>query len=122
VPLRRIRTFLSRPAGIVILTTVGLALLALIEGFLYAADVAILLRLVAFFAILGAFLGTIYATDSRSGLEVADRPILRTAVSIALGLAAALTVGLSATSALLSAVVLGALGWLGMTWAQYVDF
>src|SRR5262245_54312819 len=95
--LGRVRAFLSRPAGIVILTTVTVALLALIEESLYASDVAILLRLVGFFSILGPFSGTIYATDSRSGLKVADRPLVRTLVSIALGFTAALTLGLPAT-------------------------
>jgi len=121
-PVAVLRTFLGRPAGIVILSTVGVALLALIDGLLYVPTFAILLKVVAVFALLGAFPGTILATDSRSGLAVADRPLLRTVVCAAIGVIVACTVGFSAPFALLSACVAGALGRLGMTWARYVDF
>lgn len=117
-----VRTFLGRPLGVFVLATVGVALFALVEGFLYAPNVAILLKLVGFAALLGAFLGTIYATDSRSGLNVVDRPIVRTAISAAVGLTASWAAGLSPTAVLFSAAALGALGWFGMTWARYVDF
>jgi hypothetical protein len=118
----RIRTFISRPGGIVVLAAVGVAFLGLIEGFLYAPSVAVLLRIVAVCALLGAFLGTIYATDPRSGLTVTKRPILRSVVSAAVGLIGAMVLGLSAPSVVLVGGVTAALGWLGMAWAQYVDF
>jgi hypothetical protein len=108
--------------AVLILMTAGVALFGLVEGLLYAPNVAILLKLVGFAALLGSFLGTIYATDPRSGLTVVDRPIVRTAISAAVGLLASWAAGLSPTAALLSAAVLGALGWLGMTWARYVAF
>lgn len=120
--LEKVKTFLSRPVGILILATVGVALLGLVEGLRYALNLIILLKLVGFAALLGAFFGTIYATDSRSGLKVVDRPIVRTAISAVLGLIAAWAASLSPTHALFSATALGALGWLGMTWARYVDF
>ena len=120
--LARVRAFLSRPVGIVILVTVGVVLLGFVESLLYAPNLTILLKLLGFAALLGAFLGAIYATDSRSGLHVVDRPILRTAISAAVGLTVACAAGLSPTSTLLSSAILGALGWLGVTWARYVDF
>jgi hypothetical protein len=97
-------------------------LLGLIEGLLYAPNVSVLLRIVGACALLDTLLGTIYATDPRSGLAVKDRPLARSLVSAAVGLTGALVLGVSATSALVAAGVTGTLGWFGMTWAQYVDF
>ena len=72
--LTRLRATVGRPVSIVLLTTVGVAILGLIQGFLYASTVAVLLRIVGVCALLGAFLGTIFATDPRSGFTLTDRP------------------------------------------------
>jgi hypothetical protein len=120
--LARTRSAVGRPESIVLLTTVGVAALGLIEGFLYASTIAVLLRVVGLCALLGAFLGAILATDPRSGFIVTDRPVLRAAISAGVGLIAAMVLGLSVVVVLLISGVTAGLGWLGMTWVQYVDF
>ena len=47
--------------------------------------------MVGVFALLGLFLGTIYATDPRDGFDVRDRPTIRTVVSGIIGAALSLS-------------------------------
>ena len=80
------------------------------------------------FAVLGAFYGTIVALDRESGMSHADRPLLRTVLCCALGSAAVLLVQawppqtFNSLGPITGALIGGMLGWIGWTWAKYVDF
>jgi hypothetical protein len=80
------------------------------------------------FAVLGAYYGTIVALDGRSEMTDADRPVLRTALCSAFGSLLVLLVQawppqtFNAIWAVAGAVVGGALGWLGWSWAKHIDF
>lgn len=86
------------------------------------------LNLGLLFTILGAFYGTIVALDRESGMAKEDRPLLRSVLCGALGATAVLLVQVwppqsfnspgPATGFLIGAL----LGFLGWSWAKYVDF
>ena len=88
----------------------------------------VLLGLFSLFALLGAYYGTIAILDIKSGMAACDRPWLRTLLCGVWAALAVLTVqGWDAQPAdmrwALPGYVIGAvLGWLGWTWAKYVDF
>ena len=120
--LTKLKQFIRSPIGIVVLSTVGVAIAALIEGLLYAPNLVVLGKVVGTFALFGAFLGIIYATDPSEGIEVKARPVLRTIGSIGVGTILAVALPLSLTAAVICVIIFGVLGWLGMKWAKYVDF
>lgn len=80
------------------------------------------------FAVLGAFYGAIAALDSSSGMSASDRPLLRTILCGALGATAVALVQawppqtFNVLGPTLGFVVGAPLGWLGWSWAKYVDF
>ena len=86
------------------------------------------LTLGLFFAVLGAFYGTVVALDRESGVSNENRPFLRSVLCGALGATAVLLVQAwppqtispmgPATGFLIGAM----LGWLGWSWAKYIDF
>jgi len=86
------------------------------------------LNLGLLFAVLGAFYGTIVALDHESGMSYAERPLLRTVLCSALGSAAVLLVQawppqtFNSIGPITGLLIGGMLGWLGWTWAKYVDF
>lgn len=79
-------------------------------------------------AVLGAFYGTIVSLDCESGISRLDRPLLRTMLCGALGAASVLLVQSWPPQTFnplgpAAGFLIGAmLGWLGWTWAKYVDF
>ena len=80
------------------------------------------------FAVLGAFYGAIAALDSSSGMSSSDRPMLRTVLCGALGVAAVLLVQawppqtFNVIGPTIGFLIGAPLGWLGWQWAKYVDF
>lgn len=86
------------------------------------------LNVALLFAVFGAYYGAIVALDIKSEMTSYNRPILRTALCGALGALAVLLVqtwtpqGLNITWAGAGAAIGGALGWLGWSWAKYIDF
>ena len=74
------------------------------------------------FTLFGAFVGTILVTDPRSGLTQRDRPILRTGISTLIGAVYAFTFDLTLGPSVTLVLVFGGLGFLGMSWARYVEF
>jgi hypothetical protein len=87
-----------------------------------------ILNVSLFFAVLGAYYGTIVALDGRSEMTNADHPVLRTTLCGALGAILVLLVqawppqSFNALWPVAGAVVGGALGWFGWSWAKHVDF
>jgi len=80
------------------------------------------------FAVLGAFYGAIVTLDGESGMSYANRPLLRTFICGGLGATAVLLVQawppqtFNASWPSTGFLIGAALGWLGWTWAKYVDF
>jgi hypothetical protein len=114
----------AHPFGIAVMITLGVAFLALVQGFQYTPNLVVLGKLIGLFAILGAFLGIIYATDPRENIDfkVKNRPAVRTILSSSVGGVFSYMFHLSPLSAMTFVLVFGILGWLGMRWAKYVDF
>jgi len=107
--LTKLKQFIRSPIGIVVLSTVGVAIAALIEGLLYAPNLVVLGKVVGTFALFGAFLGIIYATDPSEGIEVKARPVLRTIGSIGVGTILAVALPLSLTAAVICVIIFGVL-------------
>ncbi len=88
----------------------------------------VILNVGLLFAVLGAFYGTIVSLDSASDMSTIDRPVLRTFLCGVLGASAVLLVqawppqSFSALGAIDGLVAGAFLGWLGWSWARYVDF
>jgi hypothetical protein len=106
----------------VVAAALGLALMAAVEVGDRACGIFQLLPLLGCFALLGAFFGTIYVTDPRSGLTDTDRPILRAAVCALLGGSFALLLELQLLHSVVVVLGITGLGYLGMRWARWVDF
>jgi len=98
------------------------ALYAFSNLFLDQHSIHDLLIFVASFACLGFLIGGIYAFDDRSELKIVSSAMARTLIGV--GAAATLSFILNWNNDLmtLSGLIGGALGYLGMTWAKYVDF
>lgn len=81
-----------------------------------------------FVAVLGAFFGTIVALDRESGMTEEDRPLLRTVLCGALAATAVLLVQAWPPHTFdplgpVTGFLIGALlGWLGWSWAKFIDF
>ena len=87
-----------------------------------------MLNIVLLFGVLGAFYGAIVALDRESGMSEQDRPFLRFSLCGALGATAVLLVQawppqtFDSFGAVVGLLIGGALGWLGWSWAKYVNF
>ena len=87
-----------------------------------------ILNVFLFFAVLGAYYGTIVALDGRSEITNANHPVLRTTLCGVLGAILVLLVqawpphSFNAPWPAAGGVVGGALGWFGWSWAKHVDF
>ncbi len=120
--LEKSKKFIAKPIGIIVLFALGLAMVAFVEALLYSPNLITLGKLVGIFALLGAFLGVIYATDPSEQFRVRARPLLRTLVSGAIGTTYAVLLHLSPLASVICVGIFAILGWLGMKWARYVDF
>jgi hypothetical protein len=80
------------------------------------------------FAIVGAYYGTILVFDGEADKSNVDRPLLRFCLCAAFGALTVLLIrawspqSFGAEWALVGAIVGGALGGFGWSWAKYVDF
>jgi hypothetical protein len=80
------------------------------------------------FAIVGAYYGTILVFDGEADKSNVDRPLLRFCLCAAFGALAVLLIhawspeSFGAEWALVGAIIGGALGGFGWSWAKYVDF
>ena len=120
--LEKLKKFIGKPVGIIVLFALSLAMVAFVEALLYSPNLIILGKLVGIFTLLGAFLGVIYATDPSEQFKVRARPLLRTLVSGAIGATFAVVLRLSAVASVICVGIFAMLGWLGMKWARYIDF
>ena len=98
------------------------ALYALVQVVSGSAPIAGSLPLVASFGCFGLLLGGIFVFDAPTDFKGTDRPILRISVAVVAGLALGLLWHWPPEGVALSALVFGALGYFGITWAKYVDF
>jgi hypothetical protein len=77
---------------------------------------------IASFGCFGFMLGAIYAFDSKSEFKVASRPLLRIALSGIAGYVLSVLWSWPSDGTVLACVLSSVLGYLGMSWAKYVDF
>lgn len=101
---------------------VGVAAYAAVEVLIGGDSLAGFLPLVASFGCFGLLLGAIFAFDAESEFKGTNRPLARVLTSTVAGLALSLLWRWPAEGVALSALVFGFLGYLGMSWAKYVDF
>ena len=85
-------------------------------------------RVGAFFACLGCIFGSAMALDGRARGPIGDHPIWRTAICAFFGAVTVLTMwwpipqNFHPAWSFAGAAVGGALGWLGWSWAKYVEY
>ena|SRR5579862_5938731 len=79
-------------------------------------------RIVASFGCLGFLLGSIYAFDSASDLVVTNMPRVRIILAALAALVLSRLWHFHASATVSWCLVFALLGYLGMTWAKYVDF
>lgn len=109
-----------------LLVVIGSAVIAGAVGFFYSpwGDISSqrLLLCIAFFGCFGMLLGGIYAFDAESDLNIRASVIGR----ITIGSTASLILGLvwhwSLEFIVLASFIGAVLGYLGMSWAKYVEF
>lgn len=81
-----------------------------------------------FVSVLGAFFGTIVALDRKSGMTEEDRPLLRTVLCGALAATVVLLVQawpphtFDPLGPVIGFLIGAFLGWLGWSWAKFIDF
>jgi len=125
----------SLPKWLVVLASIAFFGLA---GFVYVllevpgsqawARWDVILRVGAFFASLGCIFGAALALDGRSGGPVGDHPVWRTAICAFFGAVTVLTMwwpipeNFHPAWSLMGAIVGAGLGWLGWSWAKYVEY
>lgn len=121
----------GRPSWLVIVLSIaGVAVAAVLYGVpdIIGGEGKIVLLVVPFFGLFGAFLGTIMAFDSQTENGAQDRPLVRTILSGIIGAGFVAYLEWSADTemawyvSIISICGFGFLGWLGWKWAQYVDF
>jgi hypothetical protein len=87
-----------------------------------AGSLSDLALLVARFGCFGLLLGAIFAFDANSEFKGVNRPVVRVAVGAIAGLALALLWHWPIEGVIVAVVLAAFLGYLGMSWAKYVDF
>jgi hypothetical protein len=120
--LQQIKKFLSSTLGLIVMAGIGVGIIAFVNLLIYTSDISAILHLVALFMVFGAFLGSIYAWDPRSGLTSKDYPVARMCTGIVTGIFIAITFKTHFIYFAIFATIFGLLGWLGMRWAKYIDF
>lgn len=98
------------------------AVCALVEFVTSEPGPASAARIVASFGCLGFLLGSIYAFDSASELVVTNMPRVRMVLAVLAAVVLSRLWHFHAAATVGCCLVFAILGYLGMTWARYVDF
>lgn len=102
--------------------SVFVAIYAAVQMFLGGQSLSGAVPLLASFGCLGLLLGAIYAFDEESDVKTTGHTALRVGLSAIAGLSLALLWSWPFEALALSVLLSGMLGYLGMSWAKYLDF
>lgn len=124
--LRQLFTFV----GIVLFFAIGFVAALAMNGLTYLpwGNWHAIFNIALLFLILGAYYGTILGLDSRAGVSKLEYPVLRATLCGALASTAVLLAQswspptFNIVGPVAGFFIGAALGWLGWSWAKYIDF
>ncbi|HEY2987038.1 MAG TPA: hypothetical protein VGL11_04890 [Candidatus Binatia bacterium] len=109
----KVLRFARSPVGIGLGFAFGVALGALAQTFGYSFNVAVVGKLAGVLALLGAFVGIIYAAYPDEASQIWHRPVPRTLVALGVAVTFVVAVHVSLVAAAICVAMFGAVGWLG---------
>jgi hypothetical protein len=110
----KVKRFVLSPIGILLGVLVSSALSGTVEAVESLPQFAVIEKLTGVVALLGMFVGIIYATHPSEASQLWDRPIVRTLLALGVAVTLVVAIHLSLFAAAILVASFGVLSWLGM--------
>ncbi len=110
----KVKRFVLSPIGILLGVLVTSALSGTVEAVESAPQFATIEKFAGVFALLGAFIGIIYAMHPDEASQLWDRPVVRTLLALGVAVTSVVAVHLSLLAAAVLVAAFGIVSWLGM--------
>ena len=110
---RRVKRFFLTPIGILLGVLVISFLAGIVEAAEYSPQFAVFGKFAGVFALLGAFVGIVYAIHPGEVSQLWDRPAIRTLLALGVAVTLVVAIHLSLLAAAILVAAFGLLNWLG---------